>query len=103
MRTGIGGVLRSVGFKGIQTSKVCRVCAQVVRFGCPGMSPSEPPEQTGVAAFKKIRSGGSPSLHPGHPPHVSSLVDSLDIRENFIRFIRNDTTELFVQRKVFTN
>jgi hypothetical protein len=36
----------------------------------PGMSPGEPPEQTGVNSPKKTRSGGSPSLHPGHPPHL---------------------------------
>ncbi len=43
-------------------------------IGVAGDERSEPPEQAGAGKSKTIRSGGSPSLHPGHPTFRRPII-----------------------------
>jgi ubiquinone/menaquinone biosynthesis C-methylase UbiE len=70
--------------------------------GWPGSRLGEPPEQTGVDASKNTRSGGAPSLDPGHPSILAiDLAQSmLDLAERKVALAGLDNRITLAQMDV---
>ncbi|MEM9345573.1 MAG: class I SAM-dependent methyltransferase [Planctomycetota bacterium] len=71
------------------------LCQAVSTVGWPGMSQSEPPEQTGVDISQALRSGGSPSLHPGHPKMIA-----VDLAQSMINLAQNKIAEAGLNNRI---